>query len=94
MGGEGGANRTLAKAVVRADTVAFRWRRFLDRHAERREARRRARAEEIQKGFRPSRYHVLERTLLLAVVGVACILSVSLLGSVLTDLFRTVGDKL
>jgi hypothetical protein len=84
----------LAKAVVQADTVAFRWRRFLDRRAERREARRRARAEEIQKGYRPSRLHVLERALLMSVIGIACIVSVSLLGAVVTDLFRTVGSKL
>lgn len=86
--------RALAKAALRADTVAFRWRRFLDRHAERREARRRARAEEIEKGYRPSRFHVLETGLLVAVICVACILSLSLLGSVLTDLFRTVASRL
>jgi hypothetical protein len=87
-------DRALAKAVVRADTVAFRWRSFLERHAERREARRRERAEAIQKGYRPSRHHLLETGLLMAVITIACILSVSLLGSVLTDLFRTVGSRL
>lgn len=84
----------LAKAVLRADTVAFRWRRFLERHAERREARRRARAEEVEKGYHLSRYHVLETGLLMLVIGTVCILSVSLLGSVITDLFRTVGSRL
>lgn len=87
-------DRALAKAVLRADTVAFRWRRFLDRHAERREARRRERAEAIEKGYRPSRYHLLETGLLVALIGIACILSVSLLGSALTDLFRTVASRL
>ena len=87
-------DRTLTRVVVRADTAAFRWRRFVDRHAERREARRRERFEAAQRAYRPPRYHLIERGLLTAVGGIACVMGVHLFGSAVADLFETVSGKL
>ena len=86
-------DRTL-KMVVRLDTVAFGLRRFIDRQAQRREAARRARAEEAQRSYRPSRYRLVERSLLAALIGIACIVSIGLLGPVISHLFDTVGKAL
>jgi hypothetical protein len=79
---------------LRLETVAFEWRKRLERHAERREARRRERFEQAQRAYRPPRYHLVERCLLMAVIGVACIMSLRVFGSVLSGVFETVGNRL
>lgn len=79
---------------LRLETVAFEWRKRFERHAERREARRRERFEQAQRAYRPPRYHLLERCLLMAVIATGCIMSLSFLGSILKGVFESVGSKL
>ncbi len=94
MGSDGATDRALTRVGLRLETVAFEWRKRLDRHAERREARRRERFEQAQRAYRPPRYHLLERCLLMAVIGIACIMSLTFMGSILRGVFESVGSKL